>query len=128
MDEVFNKHNLAAAEELLSEDFVDHNPIPGTGPDKAGTIQGFQMLLDAFPDMKAEIDHMIAGGDRVAIHCTITATHQDEYMGIPATGKSLIIGGIDIVKIRDQQATEHWGIYDAMGMMQQLGVMPAPPS
>src|SRR6266581_2914519 len=73
-----------------------------------------------------EIDEMVASGDRVAIRSTFTGTHEGEFLGVPPTGKSVSVDGIDIVRVVDGRATDHWGIFDAMGMMQQLGVMPAP--
>ncbi|MGQ0670706.1 MAG: ester cyclase [Actinomycetota bacterium] len=126
IDEVFNKHNLDTADELLADDFTDHDPFPGQPNDKKGGIEGFRMMFEAFPDMKATVHDLIAEGDRIAIHSTTSGTHQGEFMGIAATGKRVEMGGIDIVRIVDGKATEHWGIFDAMGVMQQLGVIPPP--
>lgn len=127
MEEVFNQHNLETAEELLADDLIDHDPFPGQPDDKKGAIEGFRMFFQAFPDMKATVHDLIAEGDRIAIHTTTSGTHEGEFMGIPATGKRVEMGGIDIVRINeDLKATEHWGIFDAMGIMQQLGVIPPP--
>ena len=85
-----------------------------------------QMLRSAFPDFKATIDDMLADGDRVATRMTWTGTHQGEFMGIPPTGKRISIQVIDFVRFADGRFAEHWGLMDNMGMMQQLGAIPAP--
>ena len=126
MEEVFSQHNLETADELIADDFVDNDPFPGYPNDKKGAIEGFRSFLEAFPDMKATMHDLIAEGDRIAIHSTTSGTHLGEFLGIAATGKRVEMGGIDIVRIVDGKATEHWGIFDAMGMMQQLGVIPPP--
>jgi steroid delta-isomerase-like uncharacterized protein len=84
------------------------------------------MLRSAFPDFKATIEDILADGDKVVIRMTWTGTHKDEFMGIPATGKRMSIGVIDIIRVANGKGTEHWGQMDAMGMMQQLGAIPAP--
>ena len=66
IDEVFNKKNLDYAMEAISDDFVEHQVLPGMTPDKKGTMEQFRVLLEASPDMKAEIHELIASGDRVA--------------------------------------------------------------
>ena len=85
------------------------------------------MLRSAFPDLKATIEDTIAEGDKVVIRMTWRGTHTGgEFMGIPATGKSVSIGVIDIIRISGGKAVEHWGQMDSMLMMQQLGAIPAP--
>ena len=69
---------------------------------------------------------MIAEGDRVVVRQTWTGTQRGEFMGMPATGKSVSWGVIDIVRLADGKAAEHWGQMDAMGLMMQLGAIPAP--
>ena len=78
--------------------------------------------------MTSEIHQLIASDDKVAIRSTFRGTHDGDFMGIPATGKTVEVGGIDIVRVRDGKFVEHWGLFDAMGLMQQLGVVPPPPS
>ncbi len=124
--QVFNAHNVDAIDELLSDDFVEHQEFPGFGHDRAEAKRFFAYMTQAFPDLHAEIHEMVASGDRVAIRSTFTGTHEGEFLGVPPTGKSVSVDGIDIVRVVDGRATDHWGIFDAMGMMQQLGVMPAP--
>ena len=82
-------------------------------------------LLAAFPDSKFIVDDVIAEGDKVAVRHRLQGTHQAELQGIPATGKQVEIGGIVIFRIENGMVAEAWLNADLMGMMQQLGVVPA---
>ena len=125
-EETINKGNVDAFDEFLSSDFIDHNPDPGQGPGREGLKQSFEQGRAAFPDLRLTIDDMIAEGDKVVTHLTFTGTHKAEYGGIPATGKQVRVTAIDIIRITGGKAVESWGLSDAAGMMQQLGVFPTP--
>ena len=112
----------------LSDDFVEHNENPGVPPTKAGTLQYFQMLVRAFPDFRMDVQDVIASGDKAVARLRVAGTHQGEFMGIPATGKSADVNLIDITRFGDDGlAREHWGVVDQLALMQQLGVIPAGP-
>jgi len=124
MDEVFNKGNMNAIDELLSPNIVEHNPFPGQGPGVQGFKKGMTELRQAFPDLHVTVDDMLADGDKVVIRSTMTGTNKGKFMNMPATGKQIKVDGIDIVRIKDGKAVDHWGVTDIMTMMQQLGVVP----
>ena len=124
MDEVFNKGNMKVMDELLSSNVVEHNPFPGQGPGFEGFKKGLTELRQAFPDLHMTVDDMLADGDKVIIRSTMTGTHKGAFMNMPATGKQIKVEAIDIVRIKDGKAVEHWGVTDTMTMMQQLGVVP----
>ena len=124
MDEVFNKGNMKVMDELLSSNVVEHNPFPGQGPGLEGFKKSLTELRQAFPDLHMTVDDMLADGDKVIIRSTMTGTHKGSFMNMPATGKQVKVEGIDIVRIKDGKAVEHWGVTDTMTMMQQLGVVP----
>jgi steroid delta-isomerase-like uncharacterized protein len=127
-DEFASQGNLSLANELVAEDFVDHNPgVPDMAPGPEGMIQVFTAFRSAIPDMRMTVEDQVAEGDRVVSRATVSGTHQGELMGIPATGKSFSIGIIDILRLEGGKIAEHWGESDTMGMMQQLGVAPPPP-
>ena len=128
IDEIFNRGNMSMVDELFAADFVEHEELPpGIPRDREGVIQLTSMLRSAFPDFKATIDDIIAEGDKVVIRQTWSGTQKGEFMGIPPTGKSVSIGVIDIIRMGDGKVVEHWGQMDSMGMMQQLGAIPAGP-
>jgi steroid delta-isomerase-like uncharacterized protein len=82
-------------------------------------------LLSTFPDSNFLIDDVIAEGDKVAVRHRLQGTHQAELQGIPATGRRVEIGAIVVFRIEDEKVAEAWLNADIMGMMQQLGVVPA---
>lgn len=75
----------------LADDFVEHDETSGIPPTKAGVVQYFQMLTGAFPDFRRDVQDVIASGDKAVARVRVTGTHQGEFMGIPATGKSAAV-------------------------------------
>ena len=112
----------------VAEDFVEHEELPGIPPTKEGVLQYFRMMLAAFPDMRMDVEDVIASGDKAVARVTVTGTNQGEFMGMPATGKSASVKLIDITRFGDDGlAREHWGVVDQLALMQQLGAIPAGP-
>lgn len=126
-DELASQGNLSLADEIVAEDFVDHNPPgPDIPPGREGLKQVFATFRSAFPDMRMRVEDQIAEGDKVVSRATVSGTNKGDFMGVPATGKSVSIGIVDILRFEGGQIAERWGEADFMGMMQQLGVVPAP--
>jgi steroid delta-isomerase-like uncharacterized protein len=114
--------------ELIAADFVEHEETPGIEPTKEGVKQFFHMYRSAFPDLRMEAKDILVSGDKVVTRARGTGTHQGEFMGMPATGKSIDKQLIDIIRFGDDGlAHEHRGVVDALAMMQQLGAIPGPP-
>jgi steroid delta-isomerase-like uncharacterized protein len=119
--------NLDAIDEVVVDSFIEHESFPGIEPNKEGVRQFFQMFRSAFPDMKMEAHEIVGEGDLLCVRGTMSGTHQGEFMGMPPTGKSFEVHGVDIVRFGDDGVgREHWGVFDTMSMLQQLGVVPAP--
>jgi steroid delta-isomerase-like uncharacterized protein len=112
----------------LADDFVEHEELPPFPPTKEGVRAFFEMFRAAFPDLRMHAEDLLTDGDKVVARVRFTGTHEGEFMGMPATGKSIGVEAIDIVRFGDDGlARDHWGVMDAMGMMQQLGAGPGPP-
>jgi steroid delta-isomerase-like uncharacterized protein len=124
-EEVQGKGNWRVFEELFADDFVDHTPQPGTTPDKDGVRVLYKRLRAAFPDFRPEIHWQVAAGDLVTTYKTYHGTHQGEFLGIPATGKTVSFYTVDAMRVVDGRITEHWGVATLLDLMQQLGVVPA---
>jgi steroid delta-isomerase-like uncharacterized protein len=127
VEEVLNSGNAAAADELLASDHILHYmlmPQPMIGVKQ--WEQAVAMYFTAFPDMKIVIDDMISQGDKVVARWSATATSTGPLMGIPPNGKSLKWIGTGIYRIANGRIVEQWGIDDALGLMRQLGAVPAP--
>jgi len=125
-EEVLNQRNLAVADEVTTLDSLNHE-----GPDELrdgpeGVRNVVRMLSAAFPDYHMTIEDMIAEGDKVVVRSTLSGTHQGAFFGIPPTGKTFTQGQIHILRIENGKVAEHWAMRDDLGMMQQLGAIPAP--
>ena len=114
--------------ELVADDFIEHEGGPGLPPTKEGTLEFFRILLAAFPDMRMDVEDLIASEDKTVARVKVTATHQGEFMGVPPTGTRVEVQLIDIMRFDDAGLVcEHWGVTDMLSLMQQLGVVPAGP-
>lgn len=127
-ERVFNEGDVSYAEKMISDDFVDHTPPPGGTGDKASTIAMFQQMHDQYPDAKAEILDMVAGGNKVSVRTRVSGTDTKGFMpGMPPTGKPYSMETIDVMTFDDRgMNTEHYGVADIAGGMLQLGLMPGP--
>jgi steroid delta-isomerase-like uncharacterized protein len=122
--DALNERNWAAFEALCAPNIVLYNA--------SMTIQGFEpykqfivMYFTAFPDGRFMIEDMIAEGDRVVVRQTFHGTHQGDLMGIPPTGKQVTATAILILRFANGKAVEEWFNNDDLGLLQQLGVVPA---
>ena len=123
--DIFQEGNLAAADEILSPDFVYHGSL-GPGEDQRGpepTKQVASGVIAAFPDRRITHEEIIAEGDKVLIRWVLRGTHQGELMGISPTGRSVTVTGFDLFRIEGGKITEMWQEADELGMLQQLGVI-----
>ncbi len=120
VETVQNRGELAAVDEFIAADFVDHTPFPGVPPGIEGARRIFALIRTAFPDHDAQVVHQIAEDDLVATYKTFTGTHSGEFMGVPPTGRRATIRVIDFVRYRDGRIAEHWNVVDVAGLMQQL--------
>jgi steroid delta-isomerase-like uncharacterized protein len=127
IEKVWNGHDLDAIDEFIAENHVDHDPARAETPGgPAGMREFVEMYLGAFPDTHIEIDDVIAEGDLVVIRWHATGTHDGELMGIPPSGKPIEVTGIGIDRIEGGRIVESWQNFDALGMLGQIGAVPAP--
>ena len=123
-EDLFNQRNLALVDELCSTNHVFHNP-PTTLRGREEFKQLLSLYITAFPDARFTVEDEIADGDRVASRYTFRGTHRGELLGIPPTGKQVTVTGIIINRIVNGKTEEGWLNFDALGMLQQLGVLPS---
>jgi steroid delta-isomerase-like uncharacterized protein len=122
-EEAFNRGNIAVLDELVAEDFVEHDPMPGTPPDREGLKAMIRGLHEAFPDFHTDVEDRIVAGDKVVERWSCTGTQEGDFMGIPATSRHIEIHGIDISRLENGRLVEHWTQVDTLSMLQQLGAM-----
>lgn len=122
-EEVWNNKNLSVLDELVASNFVFHNSVQTLyGPE--GFKQFATTYHSAFPEAHFTVEDVIAEGDTVALRWSARATHKGELLGIPPTGKEVVVTGITITLISNGKSVESWGEFDALGMLQQIGVIP----
>jgi steroid delta-isomerase-like uncharacterized protein len=126
-EEVWGKGNWAAAEELVGAEYRLHDSAdPDLPPGPEGAKRAAAAFRTAFPDMEVTEADYIAEGDRVVYRWAVRATHAGELFGIPATGKRVAFSGIEIVRLEGGKLVEHWDEVDVLGLLQQIGAIPAP--
>jgi steroid delta-isomerase-like uncharacterized protein len=126
-EQVWNAHDPSATATYYAEEFVDHNPaLPNLSPGMEGARQTFAGFLSAFPDVHFTLNAVLGDGDLVACHWTASGKNGGSLLGRPATGRKITISGADIFRVTNGKIVERWGSFDTLGMMQQLGAVPAP--
>ena len=124
-EHAFRAGDEAMIDELCDLGLVDHNPAPDQEPTLAGFKQKVAFFKAIFPDLREDLQDIIASGDTVATRWVLTGSQQQEFMGIPASGQEVRIEGMNFYRLRDGRVTDIWTQFDGVAMMQQLGAIPA---
>lgn len=127
VDGVWRERDLGLIDELVAEDYVGHNPAqpaPARGP--AGFRAFVELYQAAFEATSITIEDQLAEGDTVVTRWTGRGTHTGELMGIAPTGKEVTVSGITISRLKGGKIVEEWDLMDSLGMLVQLGAVPAP--
>ena len=124
-EEVFNAGKVELLEEIAVPEYDEHSPLPGQTNGREGLRQRVTMLLHAF-QLRFTLEDIIAEGDRVVVRWSQESRHIGEFMGIPATGRTLAVSGIDIHVLSNGKMAEHWDMVDIVGLLGQLGFVPQP--
>jgi steroid delta-isomerase-like uncharacterized protein len=128
VEEVITRGDIDSAARFVWEDVVEQVPLPGQGPGLAGLQDILRGMRSAFPDLNFAIQEQIAEGDKVVSRFEWTGTHQNEFLGVPATGRRVRVWGIVIDRLEEGRIKDTRIIMDALGLMMQLGVFPSPPA
>ena len=122
--EAHNANDLDALDEIVAADLITHNQMPGVPSGLEGGKMVHGIAVAAFPDFRADIEDLIAEGDKVVARLTFRGTHSGgAFMGIPASGKQFVFSAMAIFRIEGGKIVEHWGEEDSLGWLQQLGAM-----
>ncbi|HET9137471.1 MAG TPA: ester cyclase [Candidatus Kapabacteria bacterium] len=124
VNDMFNTGKFDDMGKYIEANYVEHNLHPGEKPGLDGLKEHMTMLRAAFPDVKFTINNITADSNMIWALMTITGTNSGPFMGMPATGKAINFQGVDIVKLQNGKCTDHWGFYQDMKMMEQMGMMP----
>jgi steroid delta-isomerase-like uncharacterized protein len=124
-EEVWSKGNLPVADELFASTYAHHDPsTPDVGRGPESEKKRATLYRTAFPDLRLTIEDLIAEGETVMARWSCRGTHKGDLSGIAPTGKQFTISGISIARFASGKMVEGWINWDALGLMQQLGVVP----
>jgi steroid delta-isomerase-like uncharacterized protein len=121
--DILNSRDIDALDEVVAVDYLDHAAFPGQAPGLEGLKQRVTTLFQAL-EPTWTIDDIVAEDDMVVLRWSHIGTHVGEFLGIPPTGKSFTIRGIDMYRVRDGKMAEHWNVVDLYGFCQQVGAFP----
>ena len=126
IEETINQGQIDSVGQFVWEDVTEQVPFPGQGPGQEGLKDVLRGMRAAFPDLYFSVEEQIAGGDKVLTRFEWTGTHQGEFLGVPATGRSVRVWGMVVDRLQAGRIKDTRIIMDALGLMMQLGVFPPP--
>jgi steroid delta-isomerase-like uncharacterized protein len=126
IEEVINQGLLNVANEIVREDFIELDPLPGQRQGREGLKEVIAMLRSAFPDIHWTIEETISNADKVVTRFTWTGTHRGTFLGIPPTGRPVTVKGVVIDRLVSAQMADSRILMDTFGLMMQLGAIPTP--
>ena len=125
-DEVCNQRKLGAAEDLFAAGHAYHDPSsPGIGPGPGGMKDLIGAYHAAFRDARWDINAVSEAGDTVVTRWTGRGTHTGSLMGIAPTGRTVAVDGIWLHRVAGGRIVESWNCWDALGLLRQIGAVPA---
>jgi len=122
-EEGLNQGNFSLLDQLIDEKIEDHSLYPVRGSGRGAFVERFRSVRSAFPDANMTIEDGVATGDKVVCRWILRGTNTGPFASIPATGRHVVITGINISRVEGGRIVEHWASFDHLGMLQQLGVM-----
>jgi steroid delta-isomerase-like uncharacterized protein len=124
---VFNEGRMETADELLSPSYVFHDAPPGAPKEGPQAVkQAASMFRVAFPDLEISVEELVAEGDKLCARATTRGTHRGTIFGISATGKTVTVTGLTMVRVADGRIAESWVKNDVLGLLRQLGANSLP--
>lgn len=124
IDDVLNRGDVDGAVRFVWDDVVEQEPFPGQGPGLPGLQDVLRGMRAAFPDMHWTVEEQLADGDRVLTRFVWTGTHQEAFLGVPATGRRVSVWGMVIDRLVDGRIKDTRILMDTLGLMMQLGAIP----
>jgi steroid delta-isomerase-like uncharacterized protein len=107
-------------DEVVAEDCVDHDPLPGQPAGRQGLRYAVQLVVRGLSDRGTELDQYLDAGETVVQNWIFRGRHTGEFMGVPATGKEVRVRGMEIWRLADGKIAERWGVVDVAGLLAQL--------
>lgn len=125
-NELINQEDKSVIDQIFAADVVVHDPFMGT----AHGVDAFRQLLGmfdaAFPGHRVTVEGMVGEGDFVSVLHTHTATHGGDFMGVPPTGRTGVVNGLELFRLENGRIVEFWRKDDDVSLLMQLGILPPP--
>jgi len=125
-EELLNQEKKSVIDEIYALDLITHDPFMGTVTGVEAFRQLLHMFDAAFPGHRAQVHHVLAEGDFVTVLHIHTGKHTGPFMGMPPTGRDIVINGVEVFRLQDGKIAEFWRHDDDAGLLMQLGIVPAP--
>jgi steroid delta-isomerase-like uncharacterized protein len=122
--EMIASGDIDGLHEVVAQDMVDRDPVPGQKPGLEGVKEFFHSMRAGMSDLKFDLEDLIVEGDKAVARIRLRGKHTGEFMGIPATGRDVDVQGIDILRFENGKVVERRGIFEDLNLLQQLGVIP----
>jgi len=119
-DELFNNANLEAIDKFVDGAVTVHHPFPWQRKGAKAFYDTVEIFKIGFPDLKIKFSDVLGEDDKVMCKFTVTGTHKEMFMNIPATGKKIEYEEVNIVRLKDEKITEHWVVADTYSLMQKI--------
>ena len=126
LEELFERGDLGAADDLIHPEFVNHEAPPGNPQGPEGLKETVSWLRGLWGPMRAEIEDEIAAEDKVVARVIMHGRHLGEFLGRPPTGREFATKQIHIWRLEDATVIEHWSVRDDLGEALQLGLIGQP--
>ncbi|MFC4543231.1 ester cyclase [Halosolutus amylolyticus] len=124
-EEIWTEGNLDTIDEIFAEEFVLHDPSTDDEPRGRDDYRDYvETYREAFPDVEYEVETVIVEDETAAVRYTACGTHEGEFMGLEPTGDRVSVSGMEMYRVEDGRIVELWTSYDALGLFQELGVLP----
>lgn len=124
-EEIATGGEIELVEEAFAEDAIEHGPFGQDVHGRDAIKEELTSYREAFPDFSATVEDVVVDGDTVAMRVTLRGTHEGEFMGWEPTNRSFEIQNMVFTRIEDGKIAERWLQPDTLGMLQQIGALPA---
>jgi steroid delta-isomerase-like uncharacterized protein len=126
-EEALNRGDWRALDAIVAPDFVEHEIVPGIPPTREGLKRKYDLLRTGCPDLRFVVEDLFGVGARVAARVTVRGANTSPFMGRAPGGRAFAATTVGIFRVDGEQIAEHWGVFDQLAMMAQLGLLPGSP-
>jgi len=124
-EEALSEANWSALDMLVAPEFIEHEVVPGIPPTRDGLKQKYDLLRGGCPDLGFTVEELLSAGGRVAARVTVRGCNTGPFMGRSPSGRSFAAATVGFFRVEDGKIAEHWGVFDQLAMIGQLGLFPS---